>query len=295
MCYGIAIAKLANKSTTMRILLLILLLSGTTYANIDTLYINSGFQMMVDSTLVPSIKLNETAVFSPKNFVFKLDVNQEKNYCIINTDSVTHELYFKNNTSTLILANDTVEHTLSYNSSGLYIYEDMENYPLYAHLGLSGMVYVGSEFNYSYYWNLKEHDVTWINSTMNSVQVNTNEYAPQYYTINGLSNPMSFTDSSTTIYNQVGDLIYINIANTGRMNHTLHFHGYHVEIIYSSKDPHHEGRIKDSFNVKPLETIIVKLIPDKPGIYPVHDHNLGATLGNGTYANGMLTFLNIVE
>lgn len=281
----------------MRILLLLVLITGTTYANIDTLYVNSGFQMLVDSTLVPSIKLNETPLYSSKNYVFTLGVSQEKNYCIINTDSANHELNFRNSTNAnvSIAANDTVEFSLNYDSSALYIYEDVENYPLNAHLGLSGMIYVGDELEHAYYWNLKEHDLEWINNTIDSLPFDINQYNPRYFTINGLSNPMSFTDSSTTINGQVDDLIYINIANTGRMNHALHFHGYHVEILYSSKDPHHEGRIKDSFNVKPLETVIVKLVPDKPGLYPVHDHNLGATLGNGTYANGMLTFLNIVE
>lgn len=253
--------------------------------------------MMVDSSFIESLKLNHSSEFSAIDFVFKQEVNQIKNYCIINTDSVDHEIQFKNsNTANIyILSNDTVDFSLEYLSEGLFMYEDQTNYPFNSHLGLSGMIYIGDAVGQTFYWNLKEHDTNWVQHTINSTTSNVDDYQPSYFTINSYSNPIPETDSTTIVHGQVGDELLINIYNSGRMNHALHFHGYHVEILHSSAKPNHVGRLKDSFNIKPSEGVIVKLVPDKPGVYPVHDHNLGATLGNGTYANGMLTLLKITE
>ena len=68
--------------------------------------------------------------------------------------------------------------------------------------------------------------------------------------------------------------------------------GYHLEIISSSENESHEGRSKDTFPIKSSQSMILELIPDKTGEYPVHDHNLVAVSGGGIYPNGMfLTML----
>jgi len=42
-----------------------------------------------------------------------------------------------------------------------------------------------------------------------------------------------------------------------------------------------------------METLVLRLVPDKEGQYPVHDHNLVAVSGNGLYPNGMFTLIEI--
>ena len=43
-----------------------------------------------------------------------------------------------------------------------------------------------------------------------------------------------------------------------------------------------------------MEVLKLELIPDKPGVYPVHDHNLIGVTGGMFYPNGMFTTLRIV-
>ncbi len=75
--------------------------------------------------------------------------------------------------------------------------------------------------------------------------------------------------------------------------HSLHFHGYHLKIVFSSKTPSNVGRLKDTFPVHSMESIILELIPDQVGEYPVHDHNLVAVSGGNIYPNGMFLTLLI--
>jgi FtsP/CotA-like multicopper oxidase with cupredoxin domain len=78
------------------------------------------------------------------------------------------------------------------------------------------------------------------------------------------------------------------------MAHSMHFHGYHVKILSSEKTPQMNGWIKDSFPVKTDDKVTILLVPDKDGMYPVHDHNLIATTNIGLYPGGMIVMLNIM-
>ena len=92
----------------------------------------------------------------------------------------------------------------------------------------------------------------------------------------------------------VNDEVYISMINAGIMSHTLHFHGFHVEILQSAKRPYTVGWIKDGIPLAPDEVVTVKLVPDKPGMYPVHDHNLISVLSGNVYPGGMITTLRIL-
>jgi FtsP/CotA-like multicopper oxidase with cupredoxin domain len=81
--------------------------------------------------------------------------------------------------------------------------------------------------------------------------------------------------------------------NNGLSIHSLHFHGYHLTVEKDSKNPSYTGRSKDSFGVYPNESLILSCTPDKPGEYPVHDHNLVAVTGGQQYATGMFSTILI--
>ena len=51
--------------------------------------------------------------------------------------------------------------------------------------------------------------------------------------------------------------------------------------------------MKDTFPVYSMETVVLELVPDKVGEYPVHDHNLVAVSGANLYPNGMFLTLFI--
>ena len=53
------------------------------------------------------------------------------------------------------------------------------------------------------------------------------------------------------------------------------------------------GWEKDTFPIKSMETIVLELVPDKPGHYSVHDHNLTAVTGGGFHPKGMLVLMAI--
>src|SRR5690606_29895686 len=128
----------------------------------------------------------------------------------------------------------------------------------------------------SFFWNLKEHQITYNNTISAGNSVNWSQYNPDYFTINSMSNPQIDADPNSRIVGNVGDTIYIYMANTGQSIHSIHFHGFHAEIINSSNDSKYVGRMKDTFPLKPMSSLILRLIPDKPGIYPLHNHNLVA-------------------
>ncbi|MEZ4826701.1 MAG: multicopper oxidase domain-containing protein [Bacteroidia bacterium] len=123
--------------------------------------------------------------------------------------------------------------------------------------------------------------------------VNCHDYEPDYFTVNGKSYPDLQADTTAIIKANVGQTIRLVISNTGLHKHSIHFHGYHLEILYSTKFPAHVGRVKDSFPIDPYESLILELTPEKPGTFPVHDHNLVAVTGAGEYPNGMIGFITI--
>jgi len=51
--------------------------------------------------------------------------------------------------------------------------------------------------------------------------------------------------------------------------------------------------MKDTFPVYSMETVVLELVPNQVGEYPVHDHNLVAVSGASMYPNGMFLTLLI--
>ena len=120
-----------------------------------------------------------------------------------------------------------------------------------------------------------------------------NPYRPNVFTINGYDYPLNQNDSLGMVEAQVGDTIFICVVNAGNMPHAMHFHGFHYQILFSLKQPERQSWIKDSGPIFREDAMILRVVPDKPGAYPVHDHNLTANTSNGGYPGGMMTMLMI--
>ncbi len=162
-------------------------------------------------------------------------------------------------------------------------------------LGASTILLKGySDDDSRYFWNLYDQesglDTLVLDGSVASLPISG--YRPSAFTINGNIYPNTVSDSTALVQNAVGDEIVLAIVNSGKMSHTLHFHGFHITILTASLDSHREGWIKDTFNLLPGEAMTIKLVPHQPGHYPVHNHNLIA-VNTGGYPGGMITMLQI--
>ena len=184
--------------------------------------------------------------------------------------------------------------TIDFPNPGVFIFHDNENYPRFTYLGAAGIISVESSVpDARFFWNLHEFNRLWNLNPDSAQTMNWLNFNPDYFTVNGASYPFIDADSSAKIRGAVGDTIYIYCANTGRSVHSIHFHGYHCRILHSSKNNQQVNWVKDSQAVWPMETVLFELVPDKPGLFPVHDHNLMALTANLYYSNGIMIMMHI--
>ncbi len=261
----------------------------------DELYILSDSLEAVDGSMMPYITFNEADVFTENNPIIELNEGDSLRLWVYNMDSILHEFQIKGimASSIAIPSMDSVYVPLLFNDAGNYIYYDPFQFPKNTFLGLGGMIAVKDHIHSSFYWNIKEHHSQWNNVLVNGGTVNWSTYRPDYFSINANSNPNINLDATARIIGTVGDTLMLYISNTGQSIHSMHFHGYHGTIIKSSRNTAHEGWVKDTYPVYPMETVVIRIIPDKEGEYPVHDHNLVAVTGNNLYPNGMFTTILI--
>lgn len=284
----------------MKGLFLIILLTTFSITSFSALvdkdvYIVRDSLELVSGEKAPYITFNSSTLFSETNIRIDINAGDDLNLWVFNTDSLTHEFQIKGITSVMTIpALDSVNLNQTFSTPGAYIFYDPLNFPNNSYLGLSGMITVKDHNHSSFYWNIKDHKNSWNTDIANNTTVDWNNYYPNYFTINGKSNPDINLDSDARITGSVADTLMIYISNTGQSIHSMHFHGYHVEVIFSSRNPNHVGRMKDSQGIYPCESVVLRLVPDKPGEYPVHDHNLVATTGGNIYPLGMFTTILIL-
>lgn len=261
----------------------------------SSLYIIGDSLQTVNAGKMPYFTFNQTNSFSQKNAIIELNIGDSLNLWVHNTDSIDHVFDIKGvlGINSIVPSGDSANIIHQFNTAGLYIYYDSLNFPVYSYLGLAGSIVVKDHNHSSFFWNTKEHQSSWNESLATGSSVVWSNYQPDFFTINGLSHPDIITDPQVSIVGNVGDTILVYIANTGRGMRSIHFHGYHAEIKYSSKYPSHIGRSKDTFPIHSMETVVLQIVPDKPGEYPVHEHNLIAVTGNNFYPNGMFSITNI--
>jgi FtsP/CotA-like multicopper oxidase with cupredoxin domain len=262
-----------------------------------TLYINKGLMKTVNNyAQLPYIAFNFTPKFASANAHMVLTVGDSLLLTIKNTDSQAHAFTVQNTAvaNIAVPAQDSVKIKLKMNQMGTYIFYDPTEYPKNRYLGLAGLIAVDTKPTYkSYYWNFKEHDATFNNQLDKNVAVNWDTYYPSFFTCNSLSYPDSGKDTTANILGNVGDTIHIFMANTGQAQHAIHFHGFHSKIIQTNKYKKYIGFSKDSFPLESMQTMVLELVLDKAGAYPVHDHNLLAMTGNKMHPYGMMLIINV--
>lgn len=245
------------------------------------------------NNLVNRCVLNDSTSFSQTNAFIDVNTGDVLELTIYNLDTVSHSFEVSNNSPLgSIAAGGNNTYSISFNEFGTFGIAATDVIGDY--LGAFAVVRVGLLNEQCFIWNLWDmndllsHEIG--DGTVTSVPA---DYRPNVYTINGIVYPQTTTDTIGAVTGNIHDTIYISIVNAGNMVHTLHFHGYHFKIVQATLRTHVIDWEKDSAPVMPNETMTVRLIPDKEGIYPVHDHNLISVLTQNTYPGGMITTLNI--
>lgn len=255
------------------------------------LYFTTGQRMNIDSTYTPWRSFSTNPQFGNKNPLITAQAGDSLACWLVNKDSVAHSFAVEGHAGLWsVNAGDSAWISVALPNAGIFQYHDPTTNQGY--LGLSGMLVVNPA-PHAFYWNLREYDPTWTDSIIKGNSVNWSQYEPDFFTINGTSAPNINLDTLARVTGNVGDSIHIYISNVGTSIHALHFHGYHATVVSSSKYPNHVGWSKDTFPVYPGETLHLLLVPNQPGEYPVHDHNLVATSGANVYPFGMFTTLLI--
>lgn len=267
-----------------------ILFGTTTY---DTLHINHGTLQSVNDSY-HYLAFNDNSEASPENHPIHFD-SDTLSLTVFNNDSVSHSVSI----DALNLESDPIG--ASENQTIELVFDDSEGvFRLYCTsargwmLGASTSLLKGyGDATSRYFWNLfdQEHgmDTLILDGTVSQLPIAG--YRPSFFSINGNTDPFD-SGHSGLVQNAVGDEIILAIVNSGKMSHTLHFHGFHITILSASIDNHRAGWVKDTFNLLPGETMAVQLIPHQHGHYPVHDHNLIA-INTGGYPGGMVTMLQI--
>lgn len=266
-------------------------------ANISVrLVIRAGNLSMNDGTSLPYKIYTTQSSFVEKSDLFIWQAGDIVTLKVVNADVEDHGFALDNGTDFgSIPSGDSVEQVLPNLSEGVYRYFDPFNFPYNQYIGLAGIIHVKAITDQTpyFYWDLREHQVAWNTDIISGSSPIINQYDPFYFTINGNSEPDINSDTIARVTGNVGNEVRIVIVNNGMSIHSMHFHGYHAILLKNSKNATHEGREKDTFPVYPKEHVILSFIPDKPGEYPVHDHNLVAVTGGGIYHAGMFTTLLI--
>lgn len=194
----------------------------------------------------------------------------------------------------LIAPGDSAQQQIISTGTGIYRYFDPVNAPYNTYMGLAGIVHIktpGDPVSY-FYWNISEQEKDWNTAIPSGATPLLSDYDPDLFFINGNYNPYINQDPVARVNGNVGSEFRVIMVNNGISTHSMHFHGYHLMVIASGQTQM-MNRSKDTFPLKQGNYMMLSCTPDKPGEYPVHDHNLVAVTGNGMYPNGMFTSLLI--
>jgi hypothetical protein len=251
----------------------------------------SSFQIGTATVYKTTIRQDTLTSLKPSPYFAQQPGNVILN--VFNLDTIGHELKWTDQQSGVLVApNGSV--TLVRNISGLAIYTlSCADFSAKT-LGASFSIVSGVPGENRFYWELWDIESPLSAAIANqTIATPLNPYRPNVFTINGYDYPLNQNDSLGMVEANVADTIYICVVNAGNMPHAMHFHGFHYQILFSLQQPERHLWVKDSGPIFIQDAMILKVVPDKPGAYPVHDHNLTANTSNGGYAGGMMTMLMI--
>lgn len=258
----------------------------------DSLFIARGtWEQLPEAPEI--LRLNASADWTNQNAIVERDAGMSSSLVIVNADSTSHEwaLLFGDAEGITIEPGDTAVVELPALSMGTYRLGLIDGEG--GGLGAQSMLQVGLPPDADlavFHWNLCDWETDQMASWSSGTEPDPNAaYVPNYFSINEQTYPTTLEDPNALISIALGDTCWIAVANHGQMDHVLHFHGFHVEVLTSNLQPSRIGWSKDTVPIKKGEGMTLQLVANQVGTYPVHDHNLIAVTNAGFYPGGMLT------
>jgi hypothetical protein len=255
----------------------------------DTLHINKGTLTNFDYNRIQILNFNATDTFDLTPYVIKVNTGDVLSLTILNHDVIDHDIVIEGvvvDIELSIAAGKSGKALINLTKPAMLKVSD--NTEKYRYLGLNTFVVVENKGigNKSYFWNLREFSVLLMKYFDTEYPSALNNYTADYFTINNRSYPHVLNDPNVYIQSKLGDTVTVYIYNSGLMNHNLHFHGYHAKIRYSSDRPNYVGRLKDSMPIDKGQFLVLEIVPQQVGTFPIHNHNLGATVGTNRFNGG---------
>ncbi len=188
-------------------------------------------------------------------------------------------------------------------SAGTYLLSQSNFQQLSGPLGLCGVMVSrpssgqqelwngGPSFDREYILHYQDSDSRWNVDAAQLQMPNTNEYQPNYFTLNGLSYPDIAADPDSVVACNLNERVLLRLSNSGHMRQSIHFHGYHAEVVARNNVPVTNSAMKDTIEVAGGTTVEVILPVTQVGSYPLHPHNVTAVTANGHYPYGQLTLI----
>lgn len=245
---------------------------------------------------------------------------------IVNTRGTSHNFTVQGqgvNVSIPAGGQRTVEFTAR--NPGSYLYYDASNAPYNRVVGLHGglavmpqgssnELYDGSRtFKKQLFWVFNDIDPAW-NERIRTGGTPSTAFKPRYFTINGLSSRPpgapghddprvdAFADPSSKLHGRIGDRTLIRLLNAGMCDHSVHWHGNHVEWLSRNGQARSDVWTKDTLylarNLGRLDAIYpFQQPPDawprvNTGHYVMHLHDeMTQTAGGGLYQFGAATHI----
>ncbi|HEX3641289.1 MAG TPA: multicopper oxidase domain-containing protein, partial [Ktedonobacteraceae bacterium] len=92
---------------------------------------------------------------------------------------------------------------------------------------------------------------------------------------------------------KVGQKVLVRLINTGYVEHTMHSHGFHFQVIGTDGRKLDQPYYKDSLTIGPAERYEILFDLNQVGRYMFHDHVEQNTTNDGAYPGGMMTMINV--
>lgn len=143
-----------------------------------------------------------------------------------------------------------------------------------------------------YYLLYQDADDRWNNAIDNGNVPDETVFEPNYHTLNGLSYPDTMNDNDTRVNCILGEDVLVRVGNLSNVRHSLHFHGYHAQLMRRNNKADNTLPEKDTFSIPPFSTTEIIMPVVQVGEYPLHPHGLTTTTDNGLYQGGSVTMID---
>ena len=258
----------------------------------DSLFIMRGtWDQLPEAPQV--LRLKTSANWSEQNAILEREADLASTLVIVNADSTSHQwaLLMGDTEGITIESGDTAVVNLPALPMGTYRLGLIGGEG--GGLGAQSMLQVGLQSDEDFalfHWNLCDWETDQMAAWSSGTAPDPNAaYVPNYFSINEQTYPTTLEDPNALVSVALDDTCWIAVANHGQMDHVLHFHGFHVEVLTSNLQPARIGWSKDTVPIKKGEGMTLQLVANQAGTYPVHDHNLIAVTNAGFYPGGMIT------